>query len=534
MGGSNPIAVVDLFAGPGGLGEGFSALKIHGRGRPFRIAVSVEKEPHAHRTLRLRSFFRFYDASGRSVPKAYTQVLRGEISPEELESKCQTAWSHAEAEAFRGELGIQGDDERLDAILESKKLHKDKTPVVLIGGPPCQAYSLVGRARNRGIASYRPENDNRHHLYQEYLRVLSRVWPVAFVMENVKGILSSSVGDRRIFPRILDDLHDPGAAIGEISRPNPSRTYRLLPLVWNDVSESRLFQVDTSDPKSFLIRCENHGVPQRRHRVFIVGLRNDIACDLPRLRSAQAQVTVRDAIQGLPRLGPGLSKRSGSRKSVQSVLREEMSSKLVAEIRRMHGVEIAERCESIRDRMECVDMSTGGEFVPSDSVRSENPELDAWYGGSDLGGVCNHAAKSHMPSDLARYLFCSSFGETFGRSPKLEDFPDALLPNHMNARPGDGSEAIFSDRFKVQLWDQPSATVTSHLAKDGHYFIHPDPSQCRSFTVREAARVQTFPDNYFFCGPRTAQYQQVGNAVPPLIAKRIAQCVFEGLKAAGL
>jgi len=211
-----------------------------------------------------------------------------------------------------------------------------------------------------------------------------------------------------------------------------------------------------------------------------------------------------------------------------------MSSKLVAEIRRMHGVEIAERCESIRDRMECVDMSTGGEFVPSDSVRSENPELDAWYGGSDLGGVCNHAAKSHMPSDLARYLFCSSFGETFGRSPKLEDFPDALLPNHMNARPGDGSEAIFSDRFKVQLWDQPSATVTSHLAKDGHYFIHPDPSQCRSFTVREAARVQTFPDNYFFCGPRTAQYQQVGNAVPPLIAKRIAQCVFEGLKAAGL
>ena len=135
-----------------------------------------------------------------------------------------------------------------------------------------------------------------------------------------------------------------------------------------------------------------------------------------------------------------------------------------------------------------------------------------------------------MDSDLLRYLFVSCFAKVNKRSPKLEDFPAALLPDHKNVKAGI-EDKKFADRFRVQLWDQPCKTITSHISKDGHYYIHPDPTQCRSFTVREAARIQTFPDNYFFCGPRTSQFIQVGNAVPPLLANQIAGIVYTAFKA---
>ena len=137
-----------------------------------------------------------------------------------------------------------------------------------------------------------------------------------------------------------------------------------------------------------------------------------------------------------------------------------------------------------------------------------------------------------MKSDLHRYLFAACFASVEGRSPSLSDFPRDLLPDHDNV-----SEALatghFSDRFRVQLADLPSTTITSHISKDGHYYIHYDPAQCRSLTVREAARLQTFPDNYFFCGGRTAQYSQVGNAVPPLLARQIAEVVYNLLSKRG-
>ncbi len=131
-----------------------------------------------------------------------------------------------------------------------------------------------------------------------------------------------------------------------------------------------------------------------------------------------------------------------------------------------------------------------------------------------------------MQSDLHRYFFISCFAKVKGRSPHLADFPKKLLPAHLNVFDSEGEiTRKFADRFRVQLKNAPSKTITSHISQDGHYFIHYDPVQCRSFTVREAARIQTFPDNYYFCGPRTSQFIQVGNAVPPLLANKMAVIV---------
>ena len=131
-----------------------------------------------------------------------------------------------------------------------------------------------------------------------------------------------------------------------------------------------------------------------------------------------------------------------------------------------------------------------------------------------------------MKEDLWRYLFAACYAMHHGRSPTLHNFPPKLLPHHRSVvqalRRGSGH---FSDRFRVQLADKPATTITAHIAKDGHYFIHFDPSQCRSLTVREAARLQTFPDDYFFEGGKTQQYMQVGNAVPPLLARQLASSV---------
>lgn len=152
-------------------------------------------------------------------------------------------------------------------------------------------------------------------------------------------------------------------------------------------------------------------------------------------------------------------------------------------------------------------------------------ELRDWICRPGLLGIVQHDSRSHMPGDLARYLFAACYAQEFGVSPTLRDFPESLLPDHANAARSGNKTVPFADRFRVQVAGKPGNTVVSHISKDGHYYIHYDPAQCRSLSVREAARIQTFPDDYFFEGNKTQQYVQVGNAVPPLLAARIAETV---------
>jgi DNA (cytosine-5)-methyltransferase 1 len=175
--------------------------------------------------------------------------------------------------------------------------------------------------------------------------------------------------------------------------------------------------------------------------------------------------------------------------------------------------------------LEATPLPTGCRWLP---FSGRPAALADWYR-DGMCGLSNHEARGHMRTDLQRYFFAACFADAIGRSPTLEDFPEELLPDHRNASRGQRGE-MFADRFRVQLRDRYATTITSHISKDGHYFIHPDPAQCRSLTVREAARLQTFPDSYHFEGPRTEQYHQVGNAVPPLLAKQIAAIVHEVLR----
>ncbi|MHB1084926.1 MAG: DNA cytosine methyltransferase [Thiobacillus sp.] len=508
---NNPIPIVDLFAGPGGLGEGFSALD---DGNAFRILVSAEMEASAHQTLRLRAFYRILKRQGGKALDSYYRFCNGE-SELPWDVKSAKAWEEAEKEARRITLGSVEGNRELNTIIEKSGLGPTK-PWVLIGGPPCQAYSLVGRARNRGKSDYCAEDDHRHFLYREYLKIIQRYKPAIFVMENVKGILSSKVGGQKIFHTILRDLVDPNLAFGK----PPGRGYRIHSLAVPTVYE-RGMDPDDIDVQDFIIKSEKFGIPQARHRVILLGIREDIKATPGHLLET-TEATVSDAIFALPHLRSQISKQADSpakwSKTVKQHLRELLKE---ADARDDLG-KLAKELRSVATSITS-DLDHGALRVSRPNTVSANrSKLEKWYHDKKLSVWLNHEARSHMTSDLRRYLYASAYATAHGVSPKGHKAFDlsGLRPDHKNWETGK-----FADRFRIQLYNRPATTVTSHISKDGHYFIHPDPSQCRSLTVREAARLQTFPDNYFFQGNRTQQFHQVGNAVPPLLAFKIAQLV---------
>ncbi len=520
------IPVIDIFAGPGGLGEGFSALRDDDSEHLFRIALSIEMDSFAHRTLLLRSFFRQFEVD--EVPDDYYAYLRGDTTAASLECLLETYPHEAQAAlaaTWQTTLGEESPDEVDSRIERSLGPRPRRGHWVLIGGPPCQAYSLVGRSRmlsQRGDKFY---EDKRHTLYREYLRLIARHAPTIFIMENVKGLLSSTTGSggNRIFEHILSDLRCP---------PESGLKYRLFSLSRYDSKEfTDCVAREPEAPDGFLIETERHAIPQRRHRVIICGiLENDYPIGSPMaLRQIEHQFTCGDAISGLPRLRSGVSGGGDAPDAWLRIVREARKGPWHALAKATELKDVAAKVSQTIKNLRAPQKDRGGRFIQYDAKAECHQE---WYLDNRMGGVCNHETRLHMASDLHRYLYVSSYGKVRGVSPQLQDFPADLLPRHQNVRKA-VEEGLFDDRFRVQVAKKPATTVTSHMAKDGHYFIHPDPTQCRSLTVREAARLQTFPDNYFFEGPRTEQYKQVGNAVPPLIARRIARIVADFLGESG-
>ncbi|ESP92746.1 DNA-methyltransferase (dcm) [Pseudoalteromonas luteoviolacea 2ta16] len=502
--------VIDLFAGPGGLGEGISATTDKKGNRPFDICISVEKEPSAHKTLTTRSFFRKIESMPEGL-NFYNQYLQGELSRDELFEKFPEQSELALRETLDGPKALGEDNKLIHSRIE-ELINNHDGPKVVIGGPPCQAYSLAGRSRNAGIENYKAEKDHRNFLYLEYLKVLSIAQPDIFVMENVRGILSAKINGKVMFPQILKDLRKPG----KVTKMKGVPGYKIYSLVTPAENSNNPQYKNSSD---FLIKAEYYGIPQARHRVILLGVREDLGCIPKIIDEVKRQVTVEEAIADLPALRSGFSKQ----KDIQSDWEEQIAnnSKILTKL--------------LNNRFGNEATSTLALYPIKGLTRSSSQKskvkpkmpnhIKEWYLTNSPKSVLNHETRGHMTSDLLRYGYSAAFTKlSKGISPKSRDFPVELAPEHENWNSGS-----HADRFRTQAENKPATTVTSHISKDGHYFIHYDPQQCRSLTVREAARLQTFPDNYFFEGNRTQQYVQVGNAVPPYLALQIGKIVLNML-----
>jgi DNA (cytosine-5)-methyltransferase 1 len=478
----NPIPLIDVFAGPGGLNEGFSRLDESTAPR-FSTIASFEMDPIACETLRIRSTYRQLLRSSEGVPDTYYDFIRGVNRTDFFaDPRVAAAWKVASSHVHQIELGPDTraeSDARIRAALSMSSANNDGR-WALIGGPPCQAYSLAGRSRRTNDADF--EKDKKHFLYEEYLNILRTFAPPVFVMENVKGMLSSRHAGSKIFDRIIRDLREPKLGL----------KYTIHALAGRA-------EPANSKPSDYIIKAEKYGVPQRRHRVILLGVRNDLgAVEVAHLQESASIVTVGMALEGMPKLRSGISPAHADNEQTWYSIRDSIGT----------------------GENESFDFGRGGRSLPRPG--EPHPDIADWLLDDRLSEVIQHESRAHMVEDLKRYRFAAIESQLRGHSVSLRDFPDELLPAHQNAR---AEIRPFEDRFRVQVSGLPSTTVVSHIAKDGHYYIHPDPAQMRSLTVREAARLQTFPDNYLFAGTRTQQYHQVGNAVPPLLARRIAAVV---------
>lgn len=412
----NVYNFIDLFAGCGGLSEGFYR-------QGFHALAHVEIDPTACRTLRTR----------------------------------MKHYGYGDADAAVLEMDIMRDDviEKIEEAVRGREVD------LIIGGPPCQAYSSLGRAKDdNGM-----QDDPRNYLFESYVKVLNHYRPKFFVFENVTGMLTARVNGKHIVNRIV-------AALGE--------NYKVK-----------------FDPKMMVLNSVNYGVPQIRKRVIIMGVRRDVGLEPEELYA------------GILKTHYGPEEESACENGADGVCSLDGSHE---------GEEKLKRFVTVQDAIgELPALRPGqGEAIVTFESKRDNEFLKRIRKEEDKV-LRDHVARNHNERDVERYMAMSANHWTFQEL--LERRPDL---RHVKQR-------VFGNSYVVQWWDLPSKTIIAHLYKDGNQFIHPDSSQGRTFTVREAARLQSFPDDFIFEGPRTEQFKQVGNAVPPLFAEAIAKCLKEKL-----
>jgi len=399
------LKYIDLFAGAGGLSEGFIREE-------FEPVAHVEMNAEAADTLKTRIAYHYFRQMKQLKP--YYDYLKQDISRNELwDSIPQHLLEYVINEEIT-EKTIDSIFEKIDSQLDGKKVD------LIIGGPPCQAYSLVGRSRDPN----RMKGDKRNFLFRYYAKFLIRYKPKYFVFENVLGLLTA--GNAKYLNEILDLFEEIGYS---------------------------------ADMK--VLNAEEYGVLQKRRRVIIIGRKGKNKFHFPELQKVENNwQTKRDLFFDLPYLKPG------------------------------QELEVADYTKSINEYLKKTETRNGIDYTTQ------------------------HITRNHNDRDLEIYSLAIDKWLNDRERLKYNDIPKRLQ-THKNAE-------AFLDRYKVIDPTGHSHTVVAHIAKDGHYYIYPDFKQVRSISVREAARIQSFPDDYYFEGGRTAAFKQIGNAVPPLMARKIA------------
>jgi DNA (cytosine-5)-methyltransferase 1 len=411
------MVILDLFSGAGGLSEGF-----------FRVGATfvghVEADAHACKTLKTRTAY--WNLKKENKLNIYNDYLLKKISTDEL-------WEYANINNTEEVINTEISNDTFENIstkvkknLKSKNLKKVD---LIIGGPPCQAYSVVGRARMKETVACDPRN----FLYKHYVKFLETFKPKMFIFENVPGILSAANGKH--FQDIKDAIDKAG--------------YHM-----------EMDELIASD----------YGVLQDRKRIIIVGWKKDKRrkhYPYPDFEKISNNYLVENVLRDLPKTSPN------------NIIEGE---NLYTE--------------------------PSNNYLISSGIRDINFNI-----------LTQHETRPHNEKDREIYKEAINAWDTNQERlcyKKLSQIRPELI-SHKNT-------TSFTNRFNVvKANTKASHTVLAHIAMDGHYYIHPDINQLRSLSIREAARLQSFPDNFYFEGPRTAAFRQIGNAVPPKMAEQIAK-----------